>query len=312
VAAAPALIDVVRDGKKIPAVAQITKMGLLFILDRLTGQPIYGVEERPVPKSDVPGEESWPTQPFPLKPPPLSRNSFRPSEISRISPETEKFCTEMAAKYINEGPYTPYRVATSMVLFPGVVGGGNWGGVSFDPATGYIIVNTSEMGTLGHMVKTDPPSQTFGAYRNELGITRFVDQDHYPCQQPPWGRLTAVNANTGDIAWSRTLGSYDELEAKGLKDLGAANLGGAITTASGLLFIAATNDLKFRAFETNTGKELWMARLDASGNATPITYMGRDNRQYVVIAAGGPGHLISIGKTAADKSDTIVAFALPQ
>ena len=283
-------------------------MGLLFILDRVTGQPIFGVEERPVPKSDVPGEESWPTQPFPLKPPPLSRNTFKPSEISRISPETEKFCAELAAKYTNLGPYTPYRIAEGTALFPGSAGGDNWDGVAFDPALGYIIVNTSEMGTIGQMVKTADGN----AYRNKGGSIRFVDKDHYPCQAPPWGKLNAVNANTGDIVWSVVLGSYDVMEAKGLKNIGAANLGGAITTASGLTFIAATNDQKFRAFDTRTGKELWMTRLDASGNAMPITYMGRDNRQYVVITAGGPGHLTTIGLSQDDRADTVVAFALPQ
>ena len=142
------------------------------------------------------------------------------------------------------------------------------------------------------------------------GYARFIDEDGYPCQQPPWGELTAVNANTGDIAWRVPLGSYDEIEAQGLKNAGAANMGGSIVTAGGLVFIAATTDSKFRAFDSRTGKELWVTRLDATGDAVPMTYQGRNGKQYVVIATGGTNRFRMLAKTADTTADTLVAFSL--
>jgi glucose dehydrogenase len=308
-AAPPALVEVKRDGKTIPAVAQITKMGLLFILDRMTGQPIFGVVERAVPKSDLPGEESWPTQPFPIKPPPLSRMSLTSEEITTRTPEAHKFCLEWFGRLRHQGPYTPFGL-TPALIFPGTMGGGNWGGVSFDPQLGYIFVNTSSLGGAGHMVEA--PAGAPMPYRNEGGYTRFLDQDGYPCQQPPWGELTAVNANTGDIAWRVPLGSYDEVEAQGLKNAGAPNMGGSIVTAGGLVFIGATTDSKFRAFEARTGKELWMTRLDATADTAPMTFQGRNGKQYVVIAAAGTNRFRMIANTADQKADALIAFALPE
>jgi quinoprotein glucose dehydrogenase len=306
-AAPPALIDVKRDGKTIPAVAQITKMGLLFILDRLTGKPVFGVEERAVPKSDVPGEEAWPTQPFPLKPPPLARMSMTAEEVTTRTPEAHKFCAEWFARLRHQGPYTPFGMSPTLTM-PGTMGGGNWGGVSFDPGLGYIFVNTSSLGGTGQMAKS--PAGAPMPYRNEGGYTRFLDQDQFPCQQPPWGELTAVNANTGDIAWRVPLGSYDQVEAMGLKNAGASNMGGSIATAGGLVFIAATTDSKFRAFDSKTGKELWMARLDATGDAVPMTFRARNGKQYVLIAAGGTNRFRMIANSAEETADSLIAFAL--
>jgi glucose dehydrogenase len=305
--APPALIEVKREGKTIPAVAQISKMGLLFILDRETGKPVFGVEERPVPKSDTPGEESWPTQPFPVKPPPLARNTLTRSELTNRTPEARKFCEEWFGKLRFEGPYTPFGLTPSLSL-PGTMGGGNWGGVSYDPVLGYIFVNTSSLGGTGHMVKSEPGSPM--PYRNDGGYVRFLDQDQYPCQQPPWGELSAVNANTGDVVWRRPLGSYDELEAKGMKDWGATNIGGSIVTAGGLVFLGATTDSKFRAFDSRNGKELWVTKLEATAEAVPITYMGRDGRQYVVIAASGTNRFRTIANTAGQSADALAAFSL--
>jgi glucose dehydrogenase len=307
VSAPPALVEVKRGGKTIPAVAEITKMGLLFILDRETGKPVFGVEERPVPKSDVPGEESWPTQPFPLKPPPLARMSLTRDELTTRTPEAHKFCLDWFSKLKHEGPYTPFGMSPTLIM-PGTMGGGNWGGVSFDPKLGYIFANTSSLGGTGHMVKSDAGAPM--PYRNEGGYTRFLDQDQYPCQQPPWGELTAVNAG-GDIAWRVPLGSYDEVEAQGLKNAGAPNMGGSIATAGRLVFIAATTDSKMRAFDSRTGKELWMARLDATGDAVPMTYRARNGKQYVVIAAAGTNRFRMIANTSGETSDTLIAFALP-
>jgi glucose dehydrogenase len=307
VTGAPALIEVNRDRKKIPAIAEITKMGLLFILDRTTGKPIFGVEERPVPPSDVPGEAAWPTQPFPLKPPPLARTTISRAEIGKRTPDAERFCLELFDKYVHGDVYTPFGLRPTLV-FPGAMGGGNWGGVAFDPKLGYVFVNTTNMGGLGHMVPTAAGSPM--PYRNETAYARFLDQDQYPCQKPPWGELSAVDANTGDIAWRVPLGGYEELENEAYRNGGTPNVGGAIATAGGVLFIGATNDSRFRAFDSRTGKQIWVTQMEATGNATPVTYQGRDGKQYVAIAAGGPAHLRNVGDTANNNSDTLVAFAL--
>ncbi|MDR3702141.1 MAG: pyrroloquinoline quinone-dependent dehydrogenase [Candidatus Sulfopaludibacter sp.] len=306
-AAPPALVEVRRDGKTIPAVAQITKMGILFILDRANGRPVFGVAERPVPPSDTPGEQAWPTQPFPLKPPPLARMSMTKDEVTTRTPAAQKFCDEWFSRLHHEGAYTPFGTAPSLV-FPGTMGGGNWGGVSFDPKLGYIFVNTSSLGGAGRMVKANEGAPM--AWRNEGGYQRFIDPDGYPCQQPPWGELTAVNAE-GDIAWRVPLGSYDELEAQGVQHTGAANMGGSIATAGGLVFIGATTDSKFRAFDSRTGSELWVTRLDATADTIPVTYQGRNGKQYVAIAAGGTNRFRMIAGTAGQVADSLIAFALP-
>jgi quinoprotein glucose dehydrogenase len=301
------LIDVVRDGKRIPAVAQVTKMGgMVFILDRLTGKPIHGVEERKVPISKVPGEASAPTQPFPVKPAPWSRLGMTKADITTVTPKSNTFCTEWWDKerMSNDGPYTPYGADGVTVVFSGTIGGGNWGGAAFNPQLGYLFVNTSSLATIGHMV----PGNGAEKYRNELSYTRFWDEDRYPCQQPPWGELAAVNVNTGDIAWKIPFGVYPELIAKGIPPTGTPNLGGPIATASGLVFIGATKDARFHAFDAKSGKELWYAQLEAAGAATPMTFQGRNGTQYVVIAAGGPGDTDRGGSEM--YSQKLVAFAL--
>lgn len=307
VTGAPTLIDVHKAGKTIPAIAEITKMGLLFILDRTTGKPIFGVEERSVPKSEVPGEEAWPTQPFPLKPPPLARTTISRNELTKRTPEAERYCADLFDKYVHGDLYTPFGLLPTLV-FPGAMGGGNWGGVSFDPGLAYVFVNTTNMGGIGHMVPA--PAGTPMPYRNETAYARFLDQDGYPCQQPPWGELSAVNANSGDIVWRVSLGGFGDFDNEQYRKGGSPNVGGSVATAGGLVFIAATNDLKFRAFDSRTGREVWSTRLDATGNATPATYLGRDGRQYVVIAAGGPDHLRNVGDNSNNASDSLIAFAL--
>jgi glucose dehydrogenase len=193
------------------------------------------------------------------------------------------------------------------------MGGGNWGGVAFDPTLHLIFVNTSSIGSIGRMVEASK-SESAGPkgmpFRNEGGYARFVDEDHYPCNQPPWGELSAVNADTGEIAWRVPLGSYDELERRGIKGTGAPNIGGPIVTAGKLVFIGATNDSHFHALDSRTGEELWTAKLDAPGEATPVTYLGRDGKQYVAIATGSAGHLRSVGKDS-DDAATLTVFALP-
>jgi quinoprotein glucose dehydrogenase len=315
VASPAALVEATMNGKRIPAVAEISKSALLYVLDRLTGKPVWGVEERPVPKSDMPGEESWPTQPFPLKPPALARLAMTKDEVSAISPETHDYCAAEFAKYKTLGPFTPFGLEPRLA-FPSAIGGANWAGVSFDPKLGYIFVNTSSIGQTGLMAPTSPGSPIL--FSNLGAYGRFVDPDGHPCNQPPWGELSAVDTHTGNIAWRVPLGSYEELEAKGIRNTGAVNLGGSISTAGGLVFIAATNDHRFRAFDSRTGKEVWMTSLEASGNATPISFRGKSGKQYVVIVAGSSGRAaatIGVPRNATalkDRTaDSVIAFTLP-
>ena len=295
--AAPALLDVTRNGRKIPAVVAISKTSLMFLLDRRNGKPIFPVEERPVTQSDVPGESSWPTQPFPVAPPPLARLSMTDAEIFRGEPEHEKFCRDLVEKMggsVNsKGPFTPYSDKEYRVIFPGQQGGANYGGVAIDPGLGYVVVNTRDLAGLGMLVK-----QTSGspAYRRQTPLpggqgsyySRFWNPDtQMPCQQPPWASLTAVNANTGTIAWTVPLGINEAMEAKGVRNTGAFGQGGPITTAGGLVFIAGTVDRYFRAFDTRTGAELWRYKLDSEGHTNPMTFQGADGKQYVAIVSSG-------------------------
>jgi glucose dehydrogenase len=305
-AAPPALFDMRRGGRTIPAVAEITKMGLLFVFDRVTGEPVYGIEERPAPQSEVPGEVTAKTQPFPVKPPPLARNTFRLEEMYDLSPEHARFCKELFEKNQMKigGPYTPLPLEGNALFFPSTLGGGNWGGVSVDPSLGLLFVNVMNVGQWGHMEKRGSSYVRTSAYGP---YARFWDREtRIPCQKPPFGELIAVDLASGGIAWRSVLGRIAALEAIGVQGTGSLNLGGSIATAGGLVFIGATNDSRFRAFDSKTGKLLWEVKLEASGHTSPITYMGRDGRQYVALmAAGGGGYL------AGGLSNTLVAFALP-
>jgi glucose dehydrogenase len=302
-AAAPILVDVRRNGQIIPAVVQTTKFALMFILNRETGEPIFGMAERPVPQTTVPGEWTSPTQPFPLKPPPLARNSFKKSELSTVTPEHQAFCQNLwdTNKLSDTVPYTPWKVGENVLVFPGAEGGSNWWGATFNKPLGLIIANVHDIGQWGHL---EPSSG--GNYTKTPGpFQRFWDTSKsWSCTQPPWGELVAVNANTGDIAWHVTLGAFPELEAKGIKS-GTPSSGGAITTAGNLVFIGATLDSKFRAFDARNGDELWSDTLPTSSQGTPTTYMGGDGKQYVVIGANGGGFF------GAPVSDEVIAYALP-
>lgn len=305
-AAPPALFDIRREGRTIPAVAEITKMGLLFVFDRVTGEPVYGVEERPAPAATVPGEVTSPTQPFPVKPPPLGRNTFRIEDLYDRSPEHARFCRELFdSNQMKAGaPFTPLPLEGNALFFPSTLGGGNWGGVSIDPALGRLFVNVMHLGQWGHMEKRGDEYMRTSAYGP---YARFWDREsHIPCQNPPFGEMIAVDLASGDIAWRTPLGRIEALEAVGVRDTGTLSLGGSIATGGGLVFIAATNDARFRAFDSKTGKVLWEATLEANGHTSPMTYMGRDGRQYVALMAGGGGAFF--GGAA---GNALVAFALP-
>lgn len=306
--APPGLIDIVRNGRTIPALALTTKSGYLYILNRETGQPIFGVEERPVPKSDVPGEAAFPTQPIPVKPPPIARVSYKPEDLvtaAETTAEHAKACADLVEKIggvNNAGAFTPWRFRaagaplSSTLVFPGGLGGANWGGTAFDPRSRFIFVATQDVGALGSIEKaregaavpyekTTPGRATFDVRIGDL---------NWPCQKPPWGRLMAINASSGDIAWQRPLGITEQLPPD-RQNTGRPVLAGPIVTASGLLFIASTDDNRFRAVDAKSGKDLWVTKLERRGNADPITYQGRNGKQYIAVVA----------------TDTVAVFALP-
>ena len=300
--AQPVLITVRRDSRDIPAIAQLTKMGFVFILDRLTGKPLFPVEERPVPHSDVPGEAAWPTQPSPVKPPPIVRQSFSEGDLSTVTPESNRYCAQLFHSLESHGMYTPYGRKLTLVV-PGTLGGANWSGASFDRASGYLFVNANEVGAVGAMEPqaADAPVRYRRASK-EGEYARFWDEHQWPCQKPPWGTLNAVDVNKGEIVWKVPIGVVDGLKTT----TGTPNLGGSIVTDGGVVFIGATTDSRFRAFDARTGEQLWVGDLEASAYATPMTYLGKKTgKQFVVIAAGGGGYFM--GKV----SDVLVAFAPP-
>jgi glucose dehydrogenase len=312
--APPGLIDIVRGGRTIPALALTTKSGYMYILNRETGQPIFGVEERPVAKSEVPGEMAFPTQPFPVKPPPIARNSYGPQDLvtaADTTPEHARACAELVEKIggvFNAGPFTPwlYRAPgappKSTVVFPGGLGGANWGGIASDPRTGHLFVVSQDDGALGWIEKgpDGSPAPYVKNTPERSGPGRGVFEvpmpggGNWPCQKPPWGRLTAINAATGDVVWQTPLGITEQLP-EGRQHTGRPALAGPIVTAGGLLFVASTDDNRFRALDAKSGRELWIARLDRRGNADPITYQGRNGKQYVAVVA----------------TDTLAVYALP-
>lgn len=336
-AAPPALVDVRRNGRTIPGVSLITKMGIMFVFNRETGEPMYGMEERPVPQTKAKGEWTSPTQPFPLKPEPLARMSLKKEELAKVTPELEAYCKGLWEKYnlSDTVPYNPWQEKQDIVVFPGAVGGGNWQGVMVNKPLGLMITNVMNAGQWGHLEERAPgagrgrgrggavvpptgtvptptptpaPAPAAGANTapNLNKVTpeggRFWDAEHkYSCAAPPWGELIAVNANTGDIAWRIPLGEYEELAAKGIKT-GQPSLGGGITTAGNLVFIGATIDGIFRAIDARNGRELWREKLDAPAHSIPSTYLGKDGKQYVAVPAGGGGFLRS------PTSDTVIAF----
>ena len=406
--APPNLVTVTHNGIKIDAVAQVTKSGYVFLLDRDTGKPLFPVEERPVKKSDLKGEKAWPTQPFPLKPPPFARQHFSEDEITDISPEAHEYVKTIWTTTKTGEQFIPPSTQGTM-YFPGFDGGAEWGGASYDSNAGILYVNANEMPWIQHMVEleldmedqSEPKTikdagekvyktncaichgqtrqgNTAGTYppllklekglpreitmniiekgkgfmpsfnqfskekKNALlaflydetvqidqgnnvnqnwldalskelrefaipyshtGYNRFFDQEGYPAVKPPWGTLNAIDLNKGEILWQVPLGEFEELTKRGIPKTGTENYGGPVATAGGLIFIAASKDEYIRAFDKETGMELWKHKLPAGGYATPSVFEVND-QQYVVIACGG-------GKMGTKPGDYYIAFSLP-
>ena len=388
--AAPVLVTVTHDGATIDAVAQVTKSGHVFVFNRDTGEPLFPIEEKPYPPSDLDGEEAWPTQPLPLKPPAFARQIFTENMINKLTPDIEASIKERFSSIRSNGQFVPPS-KEGTIVFPGFDGGAEWGGPSFDPTSGILYVNSNEMPWILTMVDVRMSDEVWGGiqlYRthcgtchglnregdghvypglrnlkNKLskdslknfmltgkgampafthltneerdaiaryvleleertkeeqqgqferdpdilysstGYNRFLTQEGYPAVEPPWGTLNAIDLNKGEIKWQVPLGEYNELKEKGIPTTGSENYGGLFNTAGGLIFIGATKDEKFRAFDKDTGQMLWEYQLPSGGYATPSTYEVED-KQYIVIACGG-------GKMGTKSGDSYISFTLP-
>jgi quinoprotein glucose dehydrogenase len=300
---AATLLEVKKGGRTIPAIAVMNKTALLFLLDRVTGEPIYEVKEVPVPTdTDIPDEVPWPTQPMPVAPPPLARLEFNMSDLANLTPEHRAFCERLVEEknIVESRMYQPLRGGSAVASFPGSLGGIDWGGGAFDPQLGYFIVNTNDLASPQQLAKRPD-----GSWGLKDGYVYFWDHEtRLPCQQPPWGSLQAIDVNSGKIAWRATLGVSDNLP-DAIKNTGRISGGGPILTASGLTFIGATDDRRIRAFDSRTGAELWTFKLPASIYGTPSTYQGKSGKQFVVA--------VSTGGFAGSpvESDAVTAFALP-
>jgi quinoprotein glucose dehydrogenase len=323
--AAPALVNLVRNGAEIPAVLAVAKTGQLFVLHRETGEPIFPVEERPVPASDIPSEAAWPTQPFtrgiqPLSPQQMSlQQVWGPTEADRAA------CHAIIEGLRNQGIYTPPSLQGTLVI-PSNIGGAHWGGLAFDSGRQLAVIPVNRHASMVQLIpaegfdrdaaEQESRDQQLGYEYNVMRGTPYAmrrralrSPSGFPCSPPPFGTLVAVDLRTGERAWEVPLGTMELLipaaAELGGDELGATNLGGPMITAAGLVFIAATPDNLIRAFDSNSGQELWRGELPASGRATPMSFRGRQTgKQFVVIAAGGGGTSL--------RGDHIVAFSLPE
>ncbi len=304
VATPPLLFDYHSEGKTIPAIAIGSKTGNLFLLNRETGQPIFGVEERPVPKSDVPGENASPTQPFPVKPAPLTPQKMTAEDAWGVDEADRKWCRDEISGLRTDGIFTPPSIRGSLLL-PGNIGGQNWGGMAFDPQRNLLVLPDNHIATEVKLI----PRADFDSTRESTGrrldggwefarqrgtpygmMRRFLlSPKKLPCTAPPWGRMLAIDVTTGEKKWDVPLGRLFVAagEPGTPPDWGSIVLGGPIVTAGGLVFQAGTLDNALYAFDVETGKQLWRGELPTSARATPMTFKGPDGKQYVVISDGG-------------------------
>ena len=322
-ASPPALVTITRNGTAIPAVIQATKTGMLFVLHRETGRPIFPIEERAVPASDVPGEEASLTQPFTSVIPPLSPHRFSPDDIWGPTDSDRAACRAAIAGYRNEGIFTPPSVRGTLVM-PSNIGGAHWGGVAWDPVRQIVVVPVNKVAAVVQLIpresfnrdsaRADDRRLGYAFEYNPMRGTPYlmrrrilIGPSGLPCTPPPFGSLVAIDLRTGTRLWDVPLGSPTRLmppdaAASAPKEWGSPNLGGPIVTANGVVFIGAALDRWLHAFDIETGRELWRGPLPESGKATPMSYKLASGDQYVAIAVGG-GDVFGAG-------DYVVAFRL--
>jgi membrane-bound PQQ-dependent dehydrogenase (glucose/quinate/shikimate family) len=320
VPAQPTLVDIERDGQVVPALVQVTKRGQLFVLDRRTGEPVAAVEERPVAQTGAaPGERLSPTQPYSVGMPSFG-GVLRERDMWGVTPIDQLWCRIAFKRLRYDGEATPPGETASLV-YPGVAGGMNWGGVSIDPVHGVAIVNSMYVAATNQLIPRErademarsggdaPQGMTGAPYGAQ--VSTFYSPLNVPCNEPPYGRLSAVDLRTGALLWQRPVGTTRDTGPFGIAThlpipMGLPNLGGTLTTQGGLVFMGAARERRFRAFDIRTGREVWSAALPSGGQANPMTYVSpRSGRQFVVIAAGGHPVLDM------PPGDTLVAFAVP-
>lgn len=322
VASQPVLIDIDKDGQSVPALVQATKIGHLFILDRRTGEPLYPVEERPVPQTDVPGEYTSPTQPFPTFPPPVHPHKLSPDDAWGFTFYDRADCREKLAAARNEGIFTPPELDAFSIQYPGVAGGQNWGSLAYDAPNNALVMTQNYVVTYNKLIRRkEAPTDAgegdeIGGYSPNEGSPYLVEHGLMlsvfgtPCIAPPWGTVLSVSLDTGEILWEVPLGTpRDMVPALSwfpyFPAMGFPSAGGPLATAGGLVFIGASLDNYIRAFDAASGEELWRGRLPAGAQATPMTYRGEHSgKQFVVIAAGGHSYMRT------RLGDTLFAFTL--
>jgi quinoprotein glucose dehydrogenase len=320
VASPPILFEWRKDGRRVAAIGIASKTGHVYVLDRETGRPLIPIEERPVPQSDVPGEQASPTQPFPTAPPSLARTTLTADQAWGLTEEDRVWCRDTIRSLRADGFFTPPSLRGTIVA-PGNVGGIAWGGMAHDRANGLLVMSVNNIASEVRLIPRDNLAEQRSAGRLasdfELHVQRGTPyalvrrlllgpKALLPCTPPPWGTLTAVRAATGEIAWQVPLGKFPGTEnAPDAAQWGSIALGGPIVTAGGLVFTAGTLEAAIYAFDVQTGRQLWTGQLPTSARATPMTYRGPDGRQYIVISAGGHGTQIG------PLGDHLVAFAIP-
>jgi quinoprotein glucose dehydrogenase len=310
----PALLNTYKNGQAVPSVAQMTKQGQLYVLNRLTGEPIWGEEERSTPRFDAPGDETWPTQPFPVKPPALAKQSMDRDEVwTGYNQEHTDYCTTLYDRSVQAGPFTPYGMLPSLV-FPGSEGGGSWAGSAIDDERKLLFINARHIAVLAQLqggVDSGSPTSLPSYGKSKIPTSYYVGPRGYPCNQPPWSELYAINTATGDIVWRVPVGEFEELKAMGITGTGTSTAaGGPLATAAGLVFIGASNDAKIRALDSMTGKELWSAFVNENVRTNPMSYLGADGKQYIIAIAGGGDDNFNVPQRTRGVAK-IVAFKLP-